>query len=225
MDRENTMDATKTRLLQAALPHVPFDGWSDAALNAATTDSATPPGLARALFPRGGVDLALAYHQAGDARMRDELARADLAALRFRDRIAMAVKLRLTGADRELVRRGSALFALPQHAPDGARAIWGTADAIWGTLGDTSTDLNWYTKRATLSAVYAATVLFWMGDETEGHTATWDFLDRRIQNVMQFEKTKADFRENPLGKALLAGPLKILERVHAPQRPDLPGKI
>ena len=74
-------------------------------------------------------------------------------------------------------------------------------------------------------AVYAATVLFWMGDETEGHAATWDFLDRRIQNVMQFEKTKADFRENPLGKALLAGPLKILERVHAPQRPDLPGKI
>ncbi len=157
--------------------------------------------------------------------MRDALAATDLTPLRFRDRIALAVKLRLHEADRELVRRGSALFALPNHAAEGTKAIWGTADAIWTALGDTSTDINWYTKRASLSAVYGATVLFWLGDDSPGHQATWDFLDRRIENVMSFEKTKARFRENPLGKALLAGPLKILERVHAPQRPqDLPGK-
>ena len=107
-----------------------------------------------------------------------------------------------------------------------SRAIWGTADAIWTALGDTSTDLNWYTKRATLSAVYAATVLFWLGDDSPDHQATWDFLDRRIENVMRFEKAKATFRENPMGRALLNGPLKILERVHAPQRPEnLPGKV
>jgi ubiquinone biosynthesis protein COQ9 len=226
MDEPNTMETTKSRLLQAALPHVPFDGWSEATLAAAAADSATPPALARALFPRAGIDLALAYHSLGDDQMRDAVAASDLAALRFRDRIATAVKLRLVHADRELVRRGTALFALPQHAGEGARAIWGTADAIWTALGDTSTDLNWYTKRATLSAVYGATVLYWMGDTTPDHSATWEFLDRRIENVMRFEKAKATFRENPLGKALLNGPLKVLERVHAPQRkPDLPGKI
>jgi ubiquinone biosynthesis protein COQ9 len=91
-------------------------------------------------------------------------------------------------------------------------------------LGDSSRDLNWYTKRATLSAVYAATVLFWLGDTSEGDADTWAFLDRRIDNVMQIEKAKAGLRDNPLGKALLRGPLKILERVHAPeQRNDLPG--
>ena len=192
---------------------------------AAADESATAPALARAIYPRGGVDLALAYHRQGDTAMQDALAAADLAALRFRDRVALAVKLRLQGADRELVRRGSALLALPQHAVEGARAIWGTADAIWVALGDTATDINWYTKRASLSAVYGATVLFWMGDDSDGHQATWDFLDRRIEGIMQFEKTKARFRENPLGRAFLAGPLKVLERVHAPQRPqDLPGK-
>ncbi len=106
------------------------------------------------------------------------------------------------------MRRGTTLFALPQHAADGARAIWGTADAIWTALGDTSRDLNWYTKRATLSGVYASTVLYWLGDDSTGHQATWEFLDRRIDDVMQIEKAKAAFRENPLGKALLAGPLK-----------------
>lgn len=225
MDRENTMESTKWRLLQAALPHVPFDGWSDAALMAAADESATAPALARAIYPRGGVDLALTYHRQGDTAMQDALAACDLVSMRFRDRVALAVKLRLQDADRELVRRGTALLALPQYAAEGARAIWGTADAIWTALGDTSTDINWYTKRASLSAVYGATVLFWMGDDSDGHQATWDFLDRRIEGIMQIEKTKARFRENPLGKALMAGPLKVLERIHAPQRPqDLPGK-
>ena len=226
MATPNTMETAKHRLLQAALPHVPFDGWSAATLAAAIHDSQTAPALARALFPRGGIDLALAWHQHGDQQMRDAIAATDLTALRFRDRLATAIKLRLQNADRELIRRSSALFALPQHAPEGTRAIWGTADAIWTALGDTSTDLNWYTKRATLSAVYAATVLFWLGDDSATHSATWEFLARRIENVMRFEAAKARFRENPLGKALLNGPLKILERVHAPQRSEnLPGKI
>ena len=226
MTPENSIATAKFRLLQAALPHVPFDGWSAAALAAAIHDSGTAPGLGHALFPRGGIDLALAYHAHGDAQMIAAIAKTDLSTLRFRDRIAAAVKLRAAQSDRELVRRGTTLFALPHHAAEGARAVWATADAIWTALGDTSTDLNWYTKRATLSAVYASTVLFWLGDDSADRNATWNFLDRRIDNVMGVEKAKAAFRENSLGKALLSGPLKVLERVHAPQRPEnLPGKF
>lgn len=209
----------RAALLAAALPHVPFDGWSDAALAAAADDSGLDRALARALFPRGGVDLALAYHRAGDSRMQVALAASDLAGLRFRDRIALAVRLRLQAADRELVRRGSALFSLPQHVADGARALWDTSDTIWLALGDRSDDLAWYTKRASLSAVYGSTVLFWLGDDSTDCQATWDFLDRRIENVMQFEKTKAAFAANPLGKALMAGPFKLLERIRAPRLP------
>ena len=217
-------DERKERILDAALVHVPFDGWSDATLRAAAGDSGVPLALARALYPRGGVDLALAYHQRGDREMIQALAAADLSALRFRDKVAQAVRLRLEGADRELVRRGSTLFSLPHHAADGARAIWGTADAIWTALGDTSDDLNWYSKRASLSAVYGSTVLFWLGDDSPDHQATWDFLDRRIEGVMRFEKAKAAFRDNPLGKALMAGPFRILDRIRAPRMPeDLPG--
>lgn len=220
-----TEDA-KLRLLDAALVHVPFDGWSERTLRAAARDSGIEPGLARALFPRGGVDLALAYHARGDAAMVDQLSCEDLAALRFRERITRAIRVRLDLADRELVRRGTTLFALPQHAPDGAKAIWGTADRIWTALGDTATDGNWYTKRATLSAVYGATVLYWLGDETPDHAATWEFLDRRIEGVMQIETLKAKVRENPLGKLLMAGPVKVLESIRAPKiRDDLPGQF
>ena len=92
-------------------------------------------------------------------------------------------------------------------------------------LGDTSTDINWYTKRATLSGVYSATVLYWLGDDSPGNAATWDFLDRRIDDVMSIEKMKAKLRENPVSKALLAGPMKLMEKVRMPKMPDdLPGR-
>ena len=225
MQGENTMEQAKDRILDAALGHAPFDGWSDVTLRAALVDSGVTPGLGQALFPRGGIDLAVAYHKRGDQAMREAYAATDLAALRIRDRITLAVRLRLQAAEKELVRRGSALFSLPHHAAEGAGLIWATADAIWTTLGDTSADVNWYTKRATLSAVYGSTALFWLGDTSEGDQATWAFLDRRIENVMQFEKTKAKLQENPLAKTLLAGPLKLLEKIRAPQAAsDLPGR-
>jgi ubiquinone biosynthesis protein COQ9 len=223
---EHGLDQAKDRLLDAVLPHVAFDGWSEVSFRAGIADSGIAPGLARALFPRGGVDLALAYHRRGDALMQAALAARDLSVLRYRERVTLAVRTRLEViSDAEAVRRGSALFALPQHAGDGAKAIWGTADSIWVALGDTSADINWYTKRATLSAVYAATVLYWLGDDSDDHAATWAFLDRRIEDVMAIEKVKARLRDNALWKAVSEGPLKALGKVRMPKVPeDLPGR-
>lgn len=219
-------ETARAAILAAALAHVPFDGWSDATLRAAATDAGEPLALARALFPRGGVDLALAYHRAGDAQMIRRLATLDLPAMRMRDRIARAVRLRLELVeDTELVRRGATLFALPHHAADGARALWGTSDAIWTALGDTERNLSWYSKRATLSGVYSATVLYWLGDDSPGHTSTWDFLDRRIEDVMRIEMAKAAIRDNPVSKALLAGPLRAMERMRMPKMPDTPDDL
>jgi ubiquinone biosynthesis protein COQ9 len=215
------------RLLAAILPHVTFDGWSEAAFRAAASETGIAPELARAICPRGALDLAVAFHRQGDREMEAALAGEDLSALRFRDRVARAVRLRLEGADREVVRRGASLFALPQNAATGVGLIWGTADAIWRALGDRSDDINWYSKRATLSAVYSATVLFWLADDSEGHQATWQFLDRRIEGVMRFEKFKAGVRDNPVLGRMLEGPLKALGRVRPPAGPpwDLPGRM
>ncbi|MCV2867119.1 COQ9 family protein [Defluviimonas sp. WL0002] len=220
------MEALRESLLDAALLHVVFDGWGERTFAAACQDAGVDAALARVICPGAAAELAADYHRRGDRLMLAQLAAEDLSALRLRDRIALAVRFRLEVADREIVRRGAALFALPQHAATGAALIWGTADAIWNALGDTSRDINWYSKRATLSAVYSATVLYWLGDESEDCAATRDFLDRRIEDVMRFEKFKAQIRDNPvLGKAL-AGPLRLLGEVRAPgARQDLPGKI
>ena len=223
---QDHIEATKAAVLAAALPHVLFDGWSDTTLNAAISESGVQDDLARLAFPRGAVDLALAYHFQGDAAMRAAMDALDLSEMRYSDRVAKAISLRLELADREAVRRGMAFFALPLYAADGTRALWHTADAIWESLGDTSRDYNWYTKRMTLSAVYSACVLFWLGDETEDGHATQEFIDRRIADVMRFEKTKAKFRASPFGKGFSEMFGSILDGVKAPSHPDdLPGKI
>ena len=221
-------DDLTDRILDAALMHVAFDGWSELTFRAAVADSGADPTVARALFPRGALDLALAYHRRGDNRMAARLRETDLSGMRFRDRVAFAVRARLEAVeDKEAVRRGSTLFALPMHAADGARAVWGTADRIWTELGDDARDYNWYTKRATLSGVYSATVLYWLGDDSLDHQATWDFLDRRIDNVMQIEKLKGQMRSAPgLGK-LVQGLEGALGRIRPPsqnRRSDLPGR-
>jgi len=219
------MTQTIETLLDAALPHVAFDGWSATTFNAALADTGIEPALARALCPRGGVDLALAYHKRGDAAMLARLDAADLDGMRFRDKIAFAVRARLEAIDdKEAVRRATALFALPQYAADGSKAIWHTADLIWTALGDSSEDVNWYTKRMTLSGVFSSTVLFWLGDDSEGHAQSWAFLDRRIDDVMQIEKVKASVRDNKALAPLLALPNAVLARIKAPHpRTDMPG--
>jgi ubiquinone biosynthesis protein COQ9 len=226
-NKHMSLDEMRESLLDAALPHVAFDGWSDASLRAAAADAGIARDMVRVIVPRGALDLAVAYHRRGDAAMRARLATADLSAMRFREKVAAAVRFRIEAAEREAVRRGAALFALPQNAPTGAKLIWDTADAVWTALGDTSQDLNWYTKRVTLSGVYSSTVLFWLGDETPGHEATWAFLDRRIEDVMRFEKLKAQVRENAVLSRVLEVPMRVLGRIRAPGGlpRDLPGKI
>ena len=222
-----TETSVKEHLLDAALIHVAFDGWSDATFDAAVKDAGIEPDAARLSCPRGALDLAIAYHHRGDALMLERLAREDLSGLRYSEKITALVRFRLEAvSDKEAVRRGTTLFALPHLAGDGAKLIWGTADAIWTALGDTSTDSNWYSKRATLSAVYTSSVLFWLGDQSDEHADTWAFLERRIDDVMRFEKVKAQVNASPVLKPLLVGPkwaLSFLKAPSATPRNDLPG--
>ncbi len=216
----------RTRLLHVITPHVIFDGWGPESFAMAASDCDVTLADAQATCPRGALDLAVDFHKAGDAQM---LAAADdmpLSDMRIRDRVSALVMARLAAAeDKELVRRGSSLFALPGNASEGAALIWGTADAIWTALGDTSEDGNWYSKRAVLSGVYGSTVLYWLGDDTPDHQATREFLDRRIENVMQFEKAKAQAQKLPFVGGLISSVMSNIKAPGSATRDDLPGTM
>ncbi|MBT4770190.1 MAG: COQ9 family protein [Rhodospirillaceae bacterium] len=186
------IEKDRTRILLATLPHVPFDGWSKAALEAGIRDAGVSADAAVTAFPGGVGELVTFFSDYTDQRMIDVLASSNLADMRVRDRIAEAVRVRLDllAGHREALRHVLSFLALPQNAPLGLKCLYRTVDAMWRAAGDTATDYNFYTKRMLLSGVYGSTLLYWLDDESADYEDSWAFLDRRIADVMTIEKTK-----------------------------------
>jgi ubiquinone biosynthesis protein COQ9 len=194
---EQTQADLKRRLLDAALKHVPFDGFSDAAIARAGEETGADKATLASYFPQGPLSLVEAFSDAADAEMEKRLAEMNLSAMKIRERIAAAVKARLAALkpNKEAARRAAAFLSLPPHAPLMAKLLYKTVDAMWRAAGDTSTDFNFYTKRAILAGVYSSTLLRWFSDQSEDERETDAFLSARIENVMQFEKFKAQVKE------------------------------
>ena len=188
--------AQREALLKATLPHVPFDGWTRTALVAGARDAGIEQALADNAFPGGMAELLEFYHGQADIEMVRALeARSDLAALKTREKVALAIRLRLeaNAGHREAIRQALSFLALPTNAPLGAKCLYRTVDAIWYAAGDKATDFSFYTKRALLAGVYSATVLYWLNDKSEGFAETWTFLDRRIADVMKIYTLRSRF--------------------------------
>jgi ubiquinone biosynthesis protein COQ9 len=193
--------AMKLAVLEAALARVPFDGFTEKVLKQAADEAGIArPALAR-LFPKGPLSLVEAFSESADEEMEREIAKAKIAKMKVREKITLAVKTRIAviRPQKEAARRAAAFLTLPPHAPTGARLLYKTVDSIWRAIGDTSTDFNFYTKRAILAGVYSTTLMRWFTDDSEDEAATAEFLAARIENVMQFEKLKAGIRERAKG--------------------------
>jgi ubiquinone biosynthesis protein COQ9 len=147
-------------------------------------------------MPKTAPGLVDSYIQAVDRELESYFSADQIAGLKVRERIRALVwhRLEVMGPAREAVRRGLAILAMPQNVSLGLRISWRTADLMWRLAGDTSTDFNHYTKRVTLGAVYSSTLVVWLDDQSHEWAETSAFLDRRIANVMQFEKWKAEWR-------------------------------
>ena len=192
------LQAQREALVEAALEHVPFDGWTKQALLAGAEDIDFAPGEVDRLLPNGIGQAITTYVELTDRKMVEALDAKGLDEMKIRERIATAVKTRLDLVEdqKDTVRAALAFLALPQNAALGLKLTHGTVDKMWVAAGDTSTDHNWYTKRMLLAGVYGSTLAYWLDDTSEGHTDSWAFLDRRIGNVMQIPKITAK-----LGKA------------------------
>lgn len=180
-------------VLAAALAHVPFDGWSETVFQNAVRDAGVDAGRALLAFPGGAMDLLDAFWASNDMALVKEIAGSGLHDTHVSQRISKALEiyLDLLRPHREAVRRALALQALPLHAPGALAMLYRTVDAIWRSVGDQSTDYNFYTKRAVLAAVVMSVVTHWLGESGDDKAAMHGFIGRRIENVLAFEKVKA----------------------------------
>ena len=196
MESPSPLEQLRRRLALAVGENAVFDGWTQAAVDSAAGQLGIVPVQTRLAMPKGQAAMIDVYIQEVDRALEAYFTPERLAGMKIRDKIRGLVwhRLEIMGPAREAVRRALAILAMPQNVPLGIRISWRSADLMWRIAGDSSTDFNHYTKRMTLGAVYAATLLAWLDDQSEGWADTTAFLDRRIDDVMKFEKFKAQWR-------------------------------
>ncbi|MFO1128631.1 MAG: COQ9 family protein [Rhodospirillales bacterium] len=199
MSDRTTPDVDRDEVVRAVLPHVAFEGWSGKAVSAGLADLDLPEEAAQLAFPGGVSELIGHWSAMLDRQMTEALVTAvdEMVTLSPVERVARAIRVRLDACrwHREAVRRAISYLALPPSPPAAVRMTYETVNAIWYAAGDRSTDFSYYTRRASLAAVYAATVMFWLDDESEEQQATWAFLDRRLHDIgtlLRFRRRMTD---------------------------------
>jgi len=196
MTDPSPLEQLRRRLALAVGENAVFDGWTRQAVDSAAGQLGIDAVQARLAMPKGQAGMIDLYIQEVDRALEAWATPKRVAPMKIREKIRSLIwhRLEIMGPAREAVRRALAILAMPQNAPQALRIGWRTADCMWRIAGDTSTDFNHYTKRMTLGAIYGATLLVWLDDQSEGWSETAAFLDRRIDDVMKFEKWKAEWR-------------------------------
>jgi ubiquinone biosynthesis protein COQ9 len=183
-------DLFLARLTDAMLELAPESGWTQVTMDKAAETAGLTRGQALLAAPNGVADVLEEFGRRAAKAASGAVLAADN--MKVREKVRAGVKgwLGALGAHKTAVKRAA---TTPANLLTGPKGLWAAADAIWAALGDKSTDYNWYTKRMTLSAVLASTLAAWMGTDDEAQVD--EFLDRRIENVMQFEKLKAQAKD------------------------------
>ena len=217
MESLSPLEQMRRRLALAVGENAVFDGWTGAAVDSAARQMGIDPIQARLAMPKGQAGLIDLYIQEVDRALEAAFTPKRLASMKVREKIRSLIwhRLEIMCPAREAVRRALAILAMPQNLPLALRVSWRSADLMWRIAGDRSTDFNHYTKRMTLGAVYASTMLAWLDDRSEGWSETSAFLDRRIDDVMKIEKLKAEWRGSSERRLSLS---RFLGRLRYPPR-------
>ncbi len=211
------LEAIRLKLALAVGENAVFDGWTQKAVDSAAAQLDIDPAQARLAFPKQAPQMVDAWIEGVDAAMAAHFTPKRIGAMKVRDRIRALIwyRLEVMGPAREAVRTALSILAAPQNVPLALRIGWRSADLMWRIAGDTATDYNHYSKRLILSGVYGSTLLAWLDDQTEAWMETGAFLDRRLADVMRFEKWKATWRGNDLHRPSL---MRFLGRLRYPAR-------
>lgn len=181
-------DELKKQILMRALLHVPFEGWSQDVLERAAVEEGFDASYGWRLFPTGPTEAVSFWSHLLDQDMLQALPSPEN--LRVREKVTLAIRTRLTLLIpyREAARKTATFLSMPHHIGKGTRLLYQTINEIWYYAGDTSTDYNFYTKRGLLAWVYSSTFFFWLRDHSDDFENTWNFLDRRIEEVLTLPK-------------------------------------
>jgi ubiquinone biosynthesis protein COQ9 len=127
------------------------------------------------MFPRGAVELVDFFMLKGNGHLSEQLYDINDPSADEVGKIRTAIKERLLYITPYIKGwpEAMALGALPQNASSTLSNLVVMADLVALHSGDRSTDINWYTKRALVTSVYATTEVYMLTDISEDFQDTW----------------------------------------------------
>lgn len=182
------------------MKHVPAEGFTQTSLVRGARDAGYLDASIN-LFPRGAFDLVNYHLVMRRLALQNTLpfTEEEGQKLRFGNKIRDITWARLqANADAGIVQRwpeALALMAQPAYLSASLHELSLLADEIWHLAGDTDVTFAWYTKRGSLSAVYASTELFMTRDTSPGFADTRNFLIRRLGEVQTVGGALGSVRE------------------------------
>lgn len=206
----------KPLLLEKFLESAPFDGLCERSLKACAKELGLSDGQLNIIAPDGAISMIDYWFSCADDYVENTIK--SRSGLKIREKATLAVRSRLEflGQNKEALRIAISILSLPINASRAIKIGARFVDCAWRAFGDTSTDFNFYTKRAMLLGVDISTALIFLGDDSDDNEQTWAFLDRRIQNIMEIEKAKANFKKII---AKIPDPIPVLSQMRFGKRP------
>ncbi|KAH8372925.1 hypothetical protein KR009_008279 [Drosophila setifemur] len=190
--KQAKVNAIRTKILDAALQHVPQHGWTRQAIVQGAEESGYPS-VVHGMFPEGGFALVSHFNGKCNAQLVESLQEKtrdgkqevedplDFLVQAVRQRLDMVVPFKAQWP------QAMALIAQPQHAPTALAQVLTLVDDICYYSGDRSVDFGWYTRRVGLATIMKMTELYFLQDTSPGHAQTWEFLKNRMDEAVQLQ--------------------------------------
>ena len=199
-------EVLRRKWLDALLPEVAFDGWTDAVAEKAAELAGLTQGEQALAAPNGIADLIDAFFDRAAETAKASLEETDMSGLRVPQKVKAGLLAWLDALepDREAVRRAANRGFLPWQAGSALARTWKTADFVWEAAGDTSEDYNHYTKRGLLAAVVPSIVLYWLDNPPRADLE--DRIDRRLAQASGLGRNFGRFAKPLLDLLPASGP-------------------
>ena len=181
----------KTKILTSSLEYAKEVGFTDDALSKGCISHGLSPSSV-GMFGRGAYDLVDFAMDKWYYQMRQELDDLELSKVGVRERLKIGINIRLS-YQKPYIEYWAAAMALgihPVYINNTLHKIHKISDHLWFVAGENmtqyhnSTDINWYTKRAYLSGIYAATELYFIQDKSQDFKDTNEFLHDRLTEML-----------------------------------------
>ncbi|ODM96468.1 Ubiquinone biosynthesis protein COQ9, mitochondrial [Orchesella cincta] len=168
----------KLQILKASLNHVNTKGWSIDALKAGASDLSLSESIASLCT---AYDLVEYFQRYSNHELDNYLRGLEKKDKSLYSSVENRLKFVVPVIDR--YHEAMAISLEPVNVPRSLQVLRDLADIICiHGLGDTSTDLRWYTKRTGIVSLYVATECCMVQDKSEGFQETWNFLQRRVKD-------------------------------------------